>query len=448
MLTRHFVDVPEGGGVRRVHYRRHGKGPPLLLVHQSPKNSVEFVGLMERWSSHFTCIAPDTPGFGQSQALPGEPDIGAFAEALLATMSALGLRQCAAYGFHSGAVILMEALRRDPRRFSRTAMGGYAVWTREEMALFGERYLPPFRPSAYGEHLAWLWNRMLEQSWFFPWFAVDASARMSVAHDDPVRVHAGVMDMLDSGDAYRAGYGAVLRAERAIPPEGPPTLITAYDGDPLQAHLKRLGGLPEGWEARPVRTRGDHEEASLTWLLEATAGNAPAPVEAADEGFVKIDGRLTHWLGRGDRLRLHAPGGEARLGNDIAVDLPGHGLSDNHRGDEPWRETIRLIERAFGTGGTDGVGATSALLGGDPVADAERLMPDLTPQRFGEHLQRAWGTARAMRLWNPWYAVSQANARAFDPVDLEPERIARDARALLRARGGRSLAEACAGGGS
>jgi hypothetical protein len=171
-------------------------------------------------------------------------------------------------------------------------------------------------------------------------------------------------------------------------------------------------------------------------------------VEAADEGFVKIDGRLTHWLGRGDRLRLHAPGGEARLGNDIAVDLPGHGLSDNHRGDEPWRETIRLIERAFGTGGTDGVGATSALLGGDPVADAERLMPDLTPQRFGEHLQRAWGTARAMRLWNPWYAVSQANARAFDPVDLEPERIARDARALLRARGGRSLAEACAGGGS
>jgi pimeloyl-ACP methyl ester carboxylesterase len=433
--------------VRRVHYRRQGQGPALLLVHQSPKNSAEFAGLMARWSRHFTCIAPDTPGFGQSQALPGEPEIGDFADALLATMEALNLRRASAYGFHSGAVILMEALQRDPQRFSGVALGGYAVWTPEETALFGSRYLPPFQPQPFGEHLAWLWNRMLEQSWFFPWFATDQQARLNVAYDDPVRVHANVMDMLDAGDAYRSGYGAVLRAERAIPRQGPPTLITAYDGDPLQAHLERLGQLPPGWQARPVRSREEHEEASLAWLLDAAAGQAPAPVEAADEGFEAIDGRLIHWLGRGDRLRLHGPGGEARVGTGIAVDLPGHGLSDDHHAAEPWADTLRLIGRTFAVRHFEAEGATGALLGGPPARDGDRLVPDLAPQRFGEHLQRAWGTARATRLFDPWYEVSAATARDFAPGELEPERIALDARALLRARGGRSLAAACARGG-
>jgi len=433
MLTRHFVDVPTPGGPRRVHYRRQGKGPPLLLVHQSPKNSAEYAPLMARWSAHFTCIAPDTPGFGQSDPLPGEPDIGDFADALLATMEALGLRRSAAYGFHSGAVILMEALKRDPKRFSRTAMGGYAVWTPAEMAIFGERYLPPFRPQPYGEHLAWLWNRMLEQTWFFPWFAVENDARLSGAHDDPVRVHAAVMDMLDSGDAYRAGYGAVLRAPRAIPEDGPPTLISAYDGDPLQAHLERLGRLPQSWDARSVATREEHEERSLAWLLHAEKIDAPAPAEVADEGFVEVDGRSIHWIGSGDTLALHEPGGEARKTQGaISVDLPGHGLSDAVSDGEDWTLTIRSIAQS---------------VGGPAEPDAAKLIPDLAPQRFGEHLQRAWGVARARRLFDPWHEVGRATARRFDPAELDPEHIARDCRALLRASGARSLAAACANQG-
>ena len=67
-------------------------------------------------------------------------------------------------------VILVAALRRHPDLFRCLAIGGYAVWTPEEMAIFGESYLPEFHPSGYGEHLTWLWSRMLEQSWVFPWF--------------------------------------------------------------------------------------------------------------------------------------------------------------------------------------------------------------------------------------------------------------------------------------
>jgi hypothetical protein len=207
-----------------------------------------------------------------------------------------------------------------------------------------------------------------------------------------------------------------------------------------------LGSLPPGWQAHPVSSRDEHEQASLDWLLEAEAAPAPPPVEAPDEGFIALEGRLIHWLGGGDHLRLHAPGGEARRGPGRAIDLPGHGLSDDNHDDEPWSETVRAIERAFAAWHTEAQGATRAILGAGPVRGAARLVPDLTPQRFGEHLQRAWGTARAMRLFDPWHEVSAATARSFVPDELEPELIALDARALLRARGGRALAAACARG--
>jgi pimeloyl-ACP methyl ester carboxylesterase len=213
VITRHFIDVRG----RRVHYRRAGSGPPVLMVHQSPRSSAEYEPLMRRWAEHFTCIAPDTPGFGLSDPLPGTPEIEDFADAIMAFVDAVGLGRVAAYGFHSGGIILVTALKRHPERFTGLAVGGYGVWTPAERAAFSETYLPPFRPSAYGEHLVWLWNRILEQSWFFPWYDVRPETRLPLASADPVAIDLAIRDMLDSGDAYRAGYGAVFRAGRDIP---------------------------------------------------------------------------------------------------------------------------------------------------------------------------------------------------------------------------------------
>ncbi|MGL4541030.1 MAG: alpha/beta fold hydrolase, partial [Polymorphobacter sp.] len=313
-ISRHYLLI----GDRRVHYRRCGSGPLLLMVHQSPRSSAEYAALMRQWGAHFTCIAPDTPGFGQSDplALP-DPDINDFADALVDFVGALGVDRIAAYGFHSGGIILVTALARHPQCFSGLAVGGYAIWTAAELALFGTAYLPPFVPSAYGEHLTWLWNRILEQSWFFPWFDVRDAARLSVAHDDGDRVNAVVHEMLDSGDAYRRGYGAVLRAPRDIPPPGtptPPVLITAYAGDPLEPHLARLWAMPATWSAHSVATPQAHHDASLAFL-QPHAVSASAPLrEAADAGFVRIEAAgfagLIHWRGsrRPERLVLHAPG--------------------------------------------------------------------------------------------------------------------------------------------
>ncbi|MBY0306833.1 MAG: alpha/beta fold hydrolase [Sphingomonas sp.] len=441
-ISRHFVDISG----RRVHLRRCGAGPTLLMVHQSPRSSAEYEALMREWGAHFTCIAPDTPGFGQSDPLAGDkPSIDDFADAIVELIVALGLARVAAYGFHSGGIILVSALKRHPERFSCLAVGGYAIWTPEEMALFGEHYLPAFEPSAYGEHLTWLWNRMLEQSWFFPWFDVRPEARLSVAHADVVRVDAAVREMLDSGAAYRAGYGAVLRAPRDIPSVDavtPPVLITAYGGDPLQPHIDRLGPMPQGWSAHKVATPADHQADSLAFLRQHANGSAPPVDDAEDEGFLQVvtdafDG-LIHWRGhRGGPLTLHPPGSAADLidpGQGLVIDLPGHGLSACWSGQPPenWGAWQAVIDGAAKT-----LGASHVILPTVPEGAPDLLFPDLTPDRFGSYLTRAWAIVRARHLFDPWYAADAAHARAFDLTDINADKLARDHRALIRATAAR-----------
>ena len=387
---------------------------------------------MGRWAEHFTVIAPDTPGFGQSGPLPDEqPEIDAFAAALLELLDALGIERTGAYGFHSGGVIAVAAFKQQPQRFSALAVGGYAVWSEAERRLFDTAYLPPFLPSAYGEHLTWLWNRILEQSWFFPWFDVRPEVRLSVAHDDPARVNAVVRDMLDSGDAHRAGYGAVLRASRDIPlpdADTPPVLITAYDGDPLQTHIDRLGPMPKSWSARKVRAPAEQEAETLAFLQAHPSPLPPALVEAADEGFVLVQGKQLHWRGQGPVLRVHAPGRSVETLEGFALDLPGHGLSDAWSG-EPWPT---LIEAA-----RDALGADCVAVEPAPAGDPARLFPDLSPDRYGAYLTRAWAIVRARHFFAPWYEAGAGNAVPFDTAALAPTRLAVEHRELLRATAAR-----------
>ncbi|WP_380875694.1 hypothetical protein ACFB49_05660 [Sphingomonas sp. DBB INV C78] len=475
-ITRHFIRV----GSRRVHYRKAGSGPTLLMVHQSPRSSAEYEPLMEKWAQHFTCIAPDTPGFGQSDPLPGNPEIAEFSAALVQLLDALGIEKTAAYGFHSGGIILVGAVKRHPERFTALATGGYAVWTPEEMAIFDKDYLPPFQPSSYGEHLTWVWNRIIEQTWFFPWFDVRDGARISVAHDDPVKTDAVVRDMLDSGDAYRAGYGAVLRAPRDIPAtdaETVPVLIAAYNGDPLQAHIARLGDMPPSWRAEAVATPADLEDACLAHLRAAAALPCPTIAESSDGGFVRVAGAgfdgLIHWQGNPatETVLIHAPGRAAELlgaSGALAIDLPGHGLSDDwQEGFTPDLENWSAITAAaiaaisktqtpaiIGEGfsallaatvarqiGAPGWGAVDAHI---PVAErtpdwADRAIPDQTPDRHGAYLNAAWSAVRAGHFFWPWFEAKATNAIPFASGDITPEALATEHRSLIRARAGRAL---------
>jgi pimeloyl-ACP methyl ester carboxylesterase len=471
MISRHFVDVAAGAGTRRVHYRRAGTGPAVVLVHQSPRSSLEYERLLHDWSDRFTLFAPDTPGFGASDPLPVDrPEVEDYADAMVALMDALGLGTAGAYGFHSGAITLITAAKRHPGRFSAVAAGGYAVWTEAEKAAFAERYTPPFVPQPYGEHLAWLWPRIVEQSWFFPWYSAQPGARLKRPTDDPAAVQPVVMEMLEAGDNYRRGYGAVLRASRDVPEDGaPPTLITAYDGDPLQTHITRLGALPANWQAYPVGTPAELEAACRAHL-EAHPAPAPGAItEAADEDFVAV--RTAHFDGLIHRrvARLHAPGSSARVLGDagaLCLDLPGHGLSDGWTaggaptlGDwveavvaalperrvtlvgDSWSGLLALAVAAAASERVAGVSLREAHLPRADAAEAWRAgaLPDLTPDRHGGHLLRGWHALRAATFFWPPFRVAAETAIPFDPAEVEPERLRVRHLALMQARAAGAL---------
>ena len=429
MITRHVITMPESG--RKVHYRRCGTGPALIMAHQSPRSSAEYAPLMEKWGAHFTCIAPDTPCFGQSDALPEGSEIDDFGDAYVEIVKALGLEGCAAYGFHSGGIILMNVVKRYPELFGCVAIGGYAVWTPEERKLFAGDYLPPLVEKPFGDHLTWLWNRVLEETWQFPWFDVENGIKLTMANDRPERVQASLSMLLDAGAAYRTGYGAVLRAPRELPaPDAgmPPVIISAYKADPLFGHIDRLPELPSNWQVEKVETPDDQNDLNLAWLRQ-NAPQAPCPhvPEDADEGWIAVDGRLIHWRGtKGDALTLHGPAQDMGDVPDakLAIDVPGHGFSDAS-GDI--RATI--------TKASEQLGASTINFPAKPEGDPGLLYPDLTPDRFGAHLLKAWAAARAEAIFAPWYAASHDNRIPVKPEMLETSAIARRFLARMRAGG-------------
>jgi haloalkane dehalogenase len=449
MITRHYLTLKGPKSTRRVHYRKAGSGPPLLMIHQSPRSSAEYEALMRDWGKYFTCIAPDTPGFGQSDPLDNPaPEIDDFADAIVEFADAVGIKKIAGYGFHSGGIILITAMKRHMEKFSTLAIGGYAIWNAEERKNLGVPYIPPCVPLPYGEHLTWLWNRILEQSWYFPWFAPNDATRLPNANDDPVRAHPIILEMLDSGDAYRLGYGAVLRGPRDIPPldsATPPVLITAYTGDPLKVHLERLGELPLGWQSFGVETPGEHQDASLAYFKAHASKDFAQLAEDGHQGFLHIktsdyDG-LIHWRGpaAATRMVIHGPGREAELLGDtgaMRIDLPGHGLSNAWPGVAPdamgpWQEVIDAVAAHFGIETVE----HEPLPRGDPSA----LYHDLTPDRFGNYLTTAWSIVRAQHIYAPWYQASASTAIPIDAAKLEPANLAKEHRALIRATAAKEL---------
>lgn len=460
-ITRHFIDVRNpDGSARRVHYRRAGQGRPLLLVHQSPRSSAEYEPLIEKWAPHFTCIAPDTPGFGESDPLPhAAPDVKDYAEAVFAFLDAIGLPQTAAYGFHSGAIILITAAKHAPQRFSTIAAGGYAMWTDEERRAFAANYTPPYVFMPYGEHLTWTWSRIREQSWFFPWYAASDANRLPFPHDDALKNHAMVMDVMAAGPSYALGYAAVLQAPRDLPEAGqptPPVLITGYDGDPLTAHIDRIERLPQGWATAKHKLPEEAEAACLAWLQTHAGDGQPLPRAPDDEGYSL---NQLHWLGdrASGHVHLHAPGSAAEFAHEpgqLTLDLPGHGLSVPEAKNPD--EALAILSEALSTlltatpGRITGDGASSVLaarlsaaygLAPEPIIPGPHAhIPNLVPDSYGSHLTRAFAWARAEAAFSG--RPSPETVRAIPDGALDPARLHRRTLALLRSRGANTLTDA------
>lgn len=134
---------------------------PVLLFHQSPNSSQVFVEFMAELGADRVVIAPDTPGFGDSDLPSEQPDIAFYATVMAELVAGLGFTKVQIVGYHTGAAIAIELAKEHPELVSALVLVGIPVFNETEQASF--RAIPWPSPRAEdGSHLIAEWNRSMQ----------------------------------------------------------------------------------------------------------------------------------------------------------------------------------------------------------------------------------------------------------------------------------------------
>ena len=474
-LRKGFVTVPHG----QVHYRYGGRGPVLVMLHDSPRSSVRHVPSIEWLGEHFTVIALDTPGYGNSSPLPvGQREIADYSTALETALTALGVERCATYGNHTGAKIALQFAADHPERAALTLLDGLALPSAPPAPAFLDAYLRMFEPEADGSHLTREWTRLLDMHRYFPWFDRKAGARLAIELPDDMELHEYATDLLAAGPHWPDAYGAALRHDAlpAIARLRSPAIFLYREDDVLFPSHERLPQpLPAGCRFERIPAGANAWRSCLLRELRAArlpaSGWAPpagpdASSAAETQRYVDLvhgQLRVRQW---GDPKRgtplllLHdVPGGStsvrelgAALATDrpvIAPDLPGLGES----GALPYptlgsyvgalaemletvgAQHVDVVAEGLGTGFAVALAAhrpkhvRRLVLDGMPLIRsrdrrrvARQYCPAVTPDRHGTHVVSLWHQLRDAEISWPWFDRSARAARRGDPA-LEPRHL-------------------------
>ena len=489
-ITRHFVSIENGRwGNRQVQYRHVGTGPLVVLFHQSPLSSQDMIATMDKWKKHFTCIAPDTPGYGLSDPFGvSHLEMSDIAQAAVEFFDALGIERTAVYGFHTGAMIATALALHYPHRVVAAVANGYVVLTDQEREDIVANYLPPFEPKWDGSHLTWLWSRMREQTIFFPWYKKTLADRLDFNVPSPEALQAGLVDFLRSGDAHRTGYRAAftMRSDAALAKVTVPLLVTVSKFDALASSMPRIKHKAKCVTTEVSGTMDETIEFSRKYLVKHKLTTAPPPPPTAPlrgrmwNEFIAIPAGQLRVRRNDDAsgrpvIVQHDAAGSSEVVNDlargfighrpvIAIDLPGHGESDNTllpgKVDVPaYAKAVLAALKALGVAEFDFVGTWGGGLVGLELAKLapKRLQhlvladmlyfskelraqlrahytPDIQPNWYGGHLLEAWHLMRDQGLFWPWYNRTREGV-IRKTLFIEPAMIHRRVIELFKSKG-------------
>ena len=351
-----------------------------------------------------------------------------------------------------------------------------------------DNYLPPFEPKWDGSHLTWLWARMREQLIFFPWYSKAQADRMQYSVPSPENLQAGCVEFMRSGDHYRVGYRAAfsMRSDLALTRITVPTLVTATATDVLARDLARV---QRKTDCVTVTAGGDTAQTldlCRDFILQHLPPVAPKVVPPAPlpcrmwQDYVDVPGgqlriRRNHDAKSGRPVLIqHDAAGSSEIVHElargfighrpvIAINLPGHGESDNTlKGKVTVTAYARVVEQALktlgieeydfvGTWGGGLVGLELALR--DPksvrhlvMADTlwfddklrrelrEHYTPDIRPNWYGGHLLEAWHMLRDQGLFWPWFRRTREGI-INQPTHVDPVMIQARVLELFRSEG-------------
>lgn len=463
---------------RHVHYRVCGSGPAVVMLHDSPRSSLLHARSLQHFSDEFTVFALDTPGYGHSDPLPStpRPEIPDFADALAATLRALGLSGATVYAFHTSSKIAAACAVRHPDVIGHLLLDGISIPAQPSPDAFIERYMSPFVPDTTGAYIATQWTKIRDLHRYFPWFDIRPAARMPTSEPSPEALHDYAIDLFSAGPNYSTAYSAAMRyaARPALATLTTPTTVMARADDVLFGFLdavekilpacgavQRLPADDTAWQAA-LRVAFARSKASApVHAVSAAAAPTPDARVGLTRRYQQLGTRQLHVRegGTGRALVvLHAPPGssadlaavaEARLGTHRLwmPDLPGCGLSDplpTEADPKIWAAHLLAGIDAAGVDEFDlhAVGLASPLalqlaqlagarvgrliLDGGLIFDAAQraqiaagYAPSLHPDRDGTQLWRLFHRLRDEELQWPWFDGGPRARRGGDGMSAE-----------------------------
>jgi pimeloyl-ACP methyl ester carboxylesterase len=106
----------------RVGYRQAGSGPVVVLVHGMAGSSATWRSVMPALAEHFTVVAPDLVGHGDSEKPRGDYSLGAFASGVRDLLLALGHDRATLVGQSLGGGVVMQFAYQFPDRCERLVL--------------------------------------------------------------------------------------------------------------------------------------------------------------------------------------------------------------------------------------------------------------------------------------------------------------------------------------
>ena len=470
-----FLDV----GGRRAHYLRMGTGPPGVFVHSSPTHAGYVVPHMRLLADRFTCIAFDTPGFGLSDPLPGDPlRVAQLADAIADNLVALGIPACPIFGTHTGAAIALSLAAHRPERVTALVLDGVPIFTPAEQAALFADYFEPLVPDARGGHFARSWTRFRDQYLWFPWTSRAVDRHNDTDLGSATALHAWVESFFFAGATYKPAYRAAcfygdeaVRDSRAVTC---PVVYTATETDMLHGHMERLAPLPAHQEIRRIGNDRHGKDTLIAEVFERHRGDVAMPLESfvladgpgirqqfVDRGTAQVLVRHAGPHGAPAIVVLHdAPGSAEPLARAdglltdladecfvLAPDLPGSGGSEPiGKVDATLDDWAAVVADVCAIAGIErctvygiGVGASLALrmacrrpdlvervvvrglalpTAQERVVLADRYAPPIRLDADGSHWYRTWLMLRDQQIFFPWYDTSWTRQRRV-PADFD-----------------------------
>lgn len=217
-IEHRFVAVPHG----EIHCAITGSdGPPVLLLHQTPRSWDEYRDVLPLLGRKYRAIAMDTIGFGDSSKPPLEYDsVEVWAEVAASLLDALEIEDVVVVGHHTGAVIAIELAASYPQRV-RAAVLSSAPFIKTRTVQRAHRRSPvdDVERTPDGSHLLELWR--LRQP-FYPDGDIDLLERF-------------IIDALKAGPRAAGGHYTVANydMESRLPLVTCPVLLLAAPADPF-----------------------------------------------------------------------------------------------------------------------------------------------------------------------------------------------------------------------